>query len=82
MPCDRPALPRDEALRHAQVYLDQMAEHYDFGNSGPLLTKEELDPKTKLWSFEFRAGDCIVLIGTDDCNGTDVSGLNAACKSK
>jgi hypothetical protein len=81
-PCDRPALQRDEAFRQATMYLDQMAQHYDFGKTGPVLAKEDLDPDTKLWTFEFRANDCVILIATDACDGADVSGVNAACKSK
>lgn len=81
-PCDRPALPREEAFRQAEAYIDQMKEQYEFGKAGPILAKEELDRPNNLWTFEFRANDCLVLIATDACGGADVSGINAACKAK
>ena len=80
--CTHSKLPtaRDAALTSAQAYLEQMAKDYDL--SGVQLVGETEDRDRHLWTFDYKAGECRILIATASCDGADVSGINAACKAK
>jgi hypothetical protein len=57
-----------------------MAKDYDL--SGVQLVGETEDRDSHVWTFDYKAGECRILIATASCDAADVSGINAACKAK
>ena len=80
--CGDPTLSKQEAVSRATEYVDRMGRDYMLFSEKPRLVEDQFDKDKKWWSLTFESGECKIIIITDRCGGTEVGGLNAACKQK
>ena len=79
VPCTDPGLPREVALKQVNEYFEQSKKDYVFAVE-PAISAEKFDPVSKVWSFDFKSGACVITIATDGCGPTDIAGLTEACR--